>query len=233
MTDPTCLEGGKEVRRCRRCGRTQTKKTDPLGHDWGEWYVVTAPLGPTPGLERRECQRCHITEEREIPGSDEPMPPVEDRNPSFYLELVSVNDVSQVGDTIHSVWKLTNTGNVEACFTSIFFDDHGKGGTIQYFDIGKEVNPNDNCVAPGEYLNIWLDFPLNENDVNEQQVDRSLVANGVLAYPEGTDTLYAFDHNAPVSTNVAELHMDLVNAALYVELLSAELPCAEGDIVHS
>ncbi len=59
----TCTEA--EI--CRICGKT---RTEALGHDWGEWTVVTAPTCTEAGLEQRICRadESHV-ETREIPAT--------------------------------------------------------------------------------------------------------------------------------------------------------------------
>ncbi len=59
----TCTEA--EV--CKICGKT---RTEALGHDWGEWTVVTEPTCTEAGLEQRICRadESHI-ETREIPAT--------------------------------------------------------------------------------------------------------------------------------------------------------------------
>jgi hypothetical protein len=39
---------------------------DALGHDWGDWQIITAATCTKSGLKRRECARCGETEEEAI-----------------------------------------------------------------------------------------------------------------------------------------------------------------------
>ncbi|MCL2670823.1 MAG: InlB B-repeat-containing protein [Clostridiales bacterium] len=59
----TCTEGGWNIWVCE-CGEEQREPTDPLGHDWGEWYEVYPPED----VERRDCLRedCEAYETRPL-----------------------------------------------------------------------------------------------------------------------------------------------------------------------
>ena len=75
----TCTEAGSEVYwKCQGCGKlfsdasgnneiSRPKTIPALGHNWGQWTVVTPATESGPGLETRECSRCHEKEQREIP----------------------------------------------------------------------------------------------------------------------------------------------------------------------
>ena len=56
----TCTERGMEKASCEICHETKYWYTDPLGHDWGDWYVVTAAEVGKEGLEERDCRRCGL-----------------------------------------------------------------------------------------------------------------------------------------------------------------------------
>ncbi len=56
----TCTERGMEKATCEVCHETKYWYTDPLGHDWGDWYVVTAAEVGKEGLEERDCRRCGL-----------------------------------------------------------------------------------------------------------------------------------------------------------------------------
>ena len=71
----TCTnEGGyDEVIYCENCHKEMARDhhIEPaLGHNWGEWKVIKEATEDEDGLERRECARCHETEERAIPHID-------------------------------------------------------------------------------------------------------------------------------------------------------------------
>ena len=55
---------------CTICGEELSSETisegDPLGHDFGEWSVTTAPTCTKAGEEQRGCSRCEKTETRTI-----------------------------------------------------------------------------------------------------------------------------------------------------------------------
>jgi len=70
--EPTCLEDGshEEAVYCEVCEEELSRESvtdEALGHDWGDWVVVTEPQIDVAGLEQRVCKRdaSHI-ETREI-----------------------------------------------------------------------------------------------------------------------------------------------------------------------
>ena len=71
-TEPTCTEGGFTVFTAaftKEGFTAQTKKVDgdpATGHDFGEWTQTKAPTCTEKGEETRTCQRCGVTETREL-----------------------------------------------------------------------------------------------------------------------------------------------------------------------
>ena len=66
----TCTEPGlSDGEKCSVCGKTIKEQTETpaLGHDWGEWKVTVKPTYTSTGVAKRECARCGITEEKELP----------------------------------------------------------------------------------------------------------------------------------------------------------------------
>ena len=66
----TCLQAGLTAgSHCSVCGEVLVAQQEvpALGHDMGEWQVVTPATETEEGLERRECSRCDHVEERAIP----------------------------------------------------------------------------------------------------------------------------------------------------------------------
>ncbi|MDE7306938.1 MAG: hypothetical protein K2N33_06065, partial [Clostridia bacterium] len=51
---PTCTEQGEEVGTCEADGATQTRKIDPIGHNYGEWNV-TEPTQTEKGSAVKTC----------------------------------------------------------------------------------------------------------------------------------------------------------------------------------
>ena len=77
----TCTEEGIENHVCKTCGECDDERNyGPLGHDWGDWYVVEEPGYDHPGLERRDCSRGDASETRDIPPL-EPTPVPEEPTP--------------------------------------------------------------------------------------------------------------------------------------------------------
>ena len=74
--DATCTEGGNSGDLyCDDCGHIikEGTKSDPLGHEWGEWVVTTEPTCTEKGEKTRTCKRNpehKETEEMEALGHD-------------------------------------------------------------------------------------------------------------------------------------------------------------------
>ena len=66
VTAPTCTADGYTTYTCS-CGDTYTANpVTKLGHDWGQWYEVTAATPDQDGQERRDCSRCDHYETQEV-----------------------------------------------------------------------------------------------------------------------------------------------------------------------
>ena len=77
----TCTEPGEQVRKCKVCGKEDTK-TIAAAHKFGEWSEVTPASCSEEGLERRVCERCQEPDERPI-----------DKLPHTYAKDAEGNDV--------------------------------------------------------------------------------------------------------------------------------------------
>jgi len=68
-TTATCLYDGYDTERCTRCNITREMYAYALGHDWGQWIVITPATATRTGIERRTCYRygCNAFETRETP----------------------------------------------------------------------------------------------------------------------------------------------------------------------
>ncbi|MCD7828785.1 MAG: amidase domain-containing protein [Clostridiales bacterium] len=65
--EPTCCFNGYTEYVCSRCGDRYTADwVDALGHDLGEWEVVTEPTCTEEGLMIAPCSRCDYSEEETI-----------------------------------------------------------------------------------------------------------------------------------------------------------------------
>ncbi len=59
---PSCKKGGVEQRSCTKCGHTEMRENEPLGHDFEDKWVVDIPATKdTPGTMSRHCKRCDAT----------------------------------------------------------------------------------------------------------------------------------------------------------------------------
>ena len=77
VNDPGCETEGSydEVVYCTVCGEElsrETKKTEPLGHDFGEWTETKTPTATENGEKTHTCARCGATETEDIPATGHP-----------------------------------------------------------------------------------------------------------------------------------------------------------------
>ena len=64
-TPPTCVDNGYTTHTCSVCGDSYVDTyEDALGHELGEWTVVTEPAPGADGEERRDCGYCDYFETR-------------------------------------------------------------------------------------------------------------------------------------------------------------------------
>ncbi len=65
-----CLTDGTKTAECDHEGCKQTKTVadegSALGHDWGKWETITSPDCENTGSEKRICNRCSLTETRDL-----------------------------------------------------------------------------------------------------------------------------------------------------------------------
>ena len=63
---PTCVEYGRILLTCTRCGRTAERTAYPLGHEWNEGEVQREPTIDEPGEITYTCTRCGETFTEEL-----------------------------------------------------------------------------------------------------------------------------------------------------------------------
>lgn len=63
---PTCTEGGYMLHTCDCGDQFRDGHTDPLGHSWGEWFVLTQPTDTQEGLQERKCTTCGAASQESI-----------------------------------------------------------------------------------------------------------------------------------------------------------------------
>ncbi len=64
---PTCIETGKEQRKCTVCHTAEEREIGTVDHTFGEWVTTTAPTCMNEGLKVRTCPVCGETEEETLP----------------------------------------------------------------------------------------------------------------------------------------------------------------------
>ena len=66
--EPGCETGGVAWLACIHCGHTTSYQfLDPLGHEFGDWYVLLEPTDTTGGIRVRDCVVCGHRDEEPIP----------------------------------------------------------------------------------------------------------------------------------------------------------------------
>lgn len=109
VTEPTCTEEGYTTYTCS-CGDSYVDNyVDALGHNYGEWDVVTEATEEVEGIERRECSRCGVFEERAIPKKEHVH--------NFVADTVVAPTCNTQGYTIYKCkcGKTENRDFVDAC----------------------------------------------------------------------------------------------------------------------
>ena len=72
ITPATCTTDETVISLCMFCkeemsGTKKVNKNSRLGHDWSDWNITKAATCTEKGAQTRECFRCDITEDQEIP----------------------------------------------------------------------------------------------------------------------------------------------------------------------
>ena len=100
---PTCTEIGWDAYdTCSRCDYTTYVEKAALGHNFGEWKVVTEATETTAGLKRRECIRCDAYEEETIPVS----------TGKRIIKFVNIDKMHYVLDNDGEEYCIYNSGSV-------------------------------------------------------------------------------------------------------------------------
>lgn len=77
VADPTCTEGGEQVRACEICGAEQSQELAATGHAWDGGVVTQEPTENSEGVRTYTCTACGQTKSEAIAklpqtGGDEP-----------------------------------------------------------------------------------------------------------------------------------------------------------------
>ena len=68
--EPTCTDGGTEVRTCSACGAEETRSTEAIGHSWDDGTVTLPATCIAEGEMTYTCARCGATRNETIPRAD-------------------------------------------------------------------------------------------------------------------------------------------------------------------
>ncbi len=95
---PTCTEQGYTLHTCTNCEHTYTdNEIAALGHEFGEWQVITAATCTEVGLEQRTCE-CGETETRTIAATGH-----------NYTETIVAPTCTEQGYTLHTCTNCEHT----------------------------------------------------------------------------------------------------------------------------
>ena len=114
----TCTENGYDVHKCTRCNYELIDNyTNPTGHTFGEWKVVTPANGYEQGLEERECSVCKVVESRNI--IDSAFMQLEDAKEAAIVEVKiyavqqNVDFASHESELIAGINSVDDIANIE------------------------------------------------------------------------------------------------------------------------
>ena len=114
----TCTENGYDVHKCTRCNYELIDNyTNPTGHTFGEWEVVTPANGYEQGLEERECSVCKVVESRNI--IDSAFMQLEDAKASAIVEVKiyaaqqNVDFASHESEFVAGINSVDDIANIE------------------------------------------------------------------------------------------------------------------------
>ena len=65
--EATCTEDGEKEASCKLCTGPVKEIIPSPGHCWSDWSVVNEPTSENPGMIKRICGKCSITEEADLP----------------------------------------------------------------------------------------------------------------------------------------------------------------------
>ncbi len=139
---PTCTESGERIR-YKDAEKTKYEKEEipPLGHDWGDWHVVTPPTHTSEGVKDRTCKRCG---EEDV--ADIPMVPT-----TYYIDVLDIdgNRIDRVYTEDDGAYELTEPSLIGYEF-------------IQFLTTGGEPFATsgviDSTMADGKKVEVVADF---------------------------------------------------------------------------
>ena len=236
----TCEEAGtKEHWKCTRCnkifsdaeGKTEIaepEEIEALGHNFGEWVVVTEATQTERGLKERKCTRCDAKEQEEIPSIDESSWLVdkiytaggEQEGNTVKFENLKLNfrpkDYS-IGRMLDGYWvgvRFVAPSNVTSETIAATLYNNGSKNTSGELVWKSYKNANDGQREDGRYyMQAWV--PLTEETVEEHSKVKSTM---VWTYKFATtgDTTNTQDIIIEVNPQNVELIKDGETVAKYV-----------------
>lgn len=121
----TCEKAGEEGHYCIRCGIIETRKTEPLGHIFGDWIILCAPTTAERGIRIRICKRCYKIEREPIKLLPDPCLPLCDMNRDGSADVSDVTvllDALQNGTGIEKTFDLNGDGLVNITDVTALLD---------------------------------------------------------------------------------------------------------------
>ncbi|MBR4132808.1 MAG: S-layer homology domain-containing protein, partial [Oscillospiraceae bacterium] len=123
---PGCVvEGWKAYDSCANCSYTTYEAVDPVGHDWDDGRITTAPTETAPGVMTFTCKRCGETKTKRVPRVGATVPDDID-----FTDPGSADQFSIVNNTNNNA-IISGTGLTLTCTRPAFEDCKGQNSGDQ------------------------------------------------------------------------------------------------------
>lgn len=175
-------EGKTEGSHCSVCGKVITAQTTiaALGHNPGDWVVVTKPTATTSGLKQKKCTRCDaVLESEEIPptgGGDDIDPPSVKTINAKKGETVTLGVYVNAQNASMITLKCNWDTKVFEFVSSECFDGQSSNGTFSIYSLTNTISGKigtitlklKNDIAEGTYkltVNVTEAYDIDETPV--------------------------------------------------------------------
>ncbi len=136
---PTCTLAGVTLMKCENCDKIKEVTAKALGHDWGEWQVITPADYGVDGEARRYCSRCDAFESKTLTLSAEYDRQIRFNTVSKMHYVIELDDGYAVFNTNTILWYSAAALKFHVyTYTNANFD-----GYAVYIN-GKEATPDEN-----------------------------------------------------------------------------------------
>ncbi len=151
---PTCTEQGYSIYKCS-CGKSENREyVSALGHQEGEWVVITEATVSSTGLKRKSCTRCGAKlDEEAIAKLEDPEAKyyvfpsmdkealIEERILYYLNYFRSLDGVSEAGTLLNGKTYLFAQGRAEQISINFAHDSHDERELATELKFGEYVLP--------------------------------------------------------------------------------------------